>query len=75
MITSKLSEVDVMLLIDMFLTPAVFIQKDKYDNAKFPIVSFSAFPWASRQYAATPEDLYLAVIRIQYRACVLSETQ
>jgi hypothetical protein len=44
MITSKLCEVDVMLLIDMFPTPAVFIQKDKYGDAKFPIVLFSAFP-------------------------------
>jgi hypothetical protein len=70
MITWKLCEVDVMLLIDMFSTPAVFIQKDK-----FPIVSFSAFPWASRQYNATTEVWYLAVSRIQYRACVLSERQ
>ena len=75
MITSKLCEVDVMLLIDMFPTPAVFIQKDKYGDAKFPIVSFSAFPWASIQYAAASEVWYLAVSRIQYRACVLSETQ
>jgi hypothetical protein len=44
MITSKLCEVDVMLLIDMFPTPAVFIQKEKYDDATCPIVSFSAFP-------------------------------
>jgi hypothetical protein len=43
MITSKLGEFDVMLLIDIFPTPAVFIQKDKYGDAKFPIVSCSAF--------------------------------
>ena len=72
MITSKLCEVDV---IDMLPTPTVFIHKDMYGDAKFPIVSFSAFPWASIQYTATREDLYLAVSRIQYRACVLSETQ
>ena len=75
MITSRFWEVDVMLLIYMFPTPAVFIQKDKYGDAKFPIVSFSAFPWASRQYDATAEVWYLAVSRIQYRACVLSEAQ
>ena len=44
MITSKLCEVDVMLLIYMFPTPAVFMQTDKYGDVKFPIVSFSAFP-------------------------------
>jgi hypothetical protein len=75
MITSKLCEVDVMLLIYMFPTPAMFIQTDKYGDAKFPIVSFSAFPWASIQYDATTEVWYLAVSRIQYRACVLSERQ
>jgi hypothetical protein len=75
MITSKLCEVDVMLLIDMFPTPVVFIQKDKYGDANFPIVSFSAFPWASRQYDATTEVWYLAVSSIQYSACVLSERQ
>jgi hypothetical protein len=75
MITSTLCEVDVMLLIYMFPTPALFIQKDKDGDDKFPIVSFSAFLWASRQDDATSEDLYLAVSRIQYRACVLSETQ
>ena len=43
MITSTLCEVDVMLLIYMFPTPALFIQKDKDGDDKFPIVSFSAF--------------------------------
>lgn len=75
MITSKLSEVDFMLLIYMFPTPALFLQKDKYGDAKFPIVSFSAFLWASRQYPASWEEWYLAVSRIQYSACVLSERQ
>jgi hypothetical protein len=75
MITSKLCEVDIMLLIDMFPTPTVFIHKDKYGDAKFPIVSFNAFPWASIQYDATSEEWYLAVSRIQYRACVRSERQ
>jgi hypothetical protein len=76
MITSKLGEFDVMLLIDIFPTPAVFIQKDKYGDAKFPIVSCSAFIWASRQYFANSgDDLYWAVSRIKYSACVLSERQ
>jgi hypothetical protein len=75
MITSKLCEVDVMLLIDMFPTPAVFIQREKYDDATCPIVSFSAFPWASRQCDATSEVWYLAVSSIQYSACVSSERQ
>jgi hypothetical protein len=38
MITSKLCEVDVMLLIDMFSTAAYFIQPENCSCIEFPIV-------------------------------------
>ena len=75
MITSKLDVVDIMLLIDMFPTPAWSIQVDKGGCDKFPIALYSAFPCASRQIAAITEEWYLAVSRIQYIACDLSERQ
>ena len=75
MITSKLDVVDVMLFMDIFPTEASFIQVDKCGCVKFPIVSFSALSWALTQKAATREVWYLAVSRIQYSACVLSESQ
>jgi len=43
MITSKLREVDVMLLRDMLPTPAAFIQPENSGCVKFPTASFSAF--------------------------------
>ena len=43
-ITRKLCGVDIMLLIDTFPTPAYVMQSDKSGDARFPIVSFSAFP-------------------------------
>ena len=75
MITIKLDELDVMLLMDIFPTADVFMQANKSGDVKFPIVSPSDFSWASTQNNATAEELYLAVSRIQYSACVLSETQ
>ena len=56
MITLKLPTVDVWLLIDIFPTPKVFIQKDKYGCVKFPIALYSAFSCASKQKAATTEE-------------------
>jgi len=43
-ITRKLCGVDIMLLIDIFPTPAYVMQSDKSGDVRFPIVSFSAFP-------------------------------
>ena len=56
MITIKLDEVDVMLLMDIFPTADVFMQANKSGDVKFPIVSPSDFSWASRQYNATAEE-------------------
>ena len=75
MLTTNSCEVDVMLLIDMLTATMLFIQRDNRGCVKFPILPFSAFSWASRQSTAIREDLYLAVSRIQYSACVRSERQ
>jgi hypothetical protein len=56
MITLKLTTVDVWLLIYIFPTLALFIQKDKYGCVKFPIALYSAFSCASRQKPATTEE-------------------
>ena len=56
MITLKLSEVDVILLIYIFPTPAAFIQRDNCGCVKFPIALYSAFSCASRHKAATTEE-------------------
>jgi hypothetical protein len=43
MLTSKLLEIDVMLLIDMLPAIMMFIQRDNGGCVKCPILPFSAF--------------------------------